>query len=107
MGLTNKYVNIDAALSLVEEKQIQVLSLPTNDGVHVYKPESDFELVAVDNATYQSRDTKFAGVLNLEGETKIVDGSTEISLEKGEVALISNIDVKVVVKGHAVVARTV
>jgi len=36
MGLTNKYVNIDAALSLVEEKQIQVLSLPTNDGVHVY-----------------------------------------------------------------------
>jgi mannose-6-phosphate isomerase len=107
MGLTNKYVNIDAALSLVEEKQIQVLSLPTNDGVHVYKPESNFELVVVDNATYQSRDTKFAGVLNLEGETKIVDGSTEISLEKGEVALISNIDVKVVVKGHAVVARTV
>jgi mannose-6-phosphate isomerase class I len=45
-------------------------------------------------------------VLNLEGETKISDGAVEISLAKGEVALISNIDVKVVVKGHAVVARS-
>ena len=106
MGLTNKHINIDAALSIVEEKQVQVLSLDTKDGVHIYKPEADFELVAVDNSTYQSRDTQFAGVLNLEGETKISDGSQEISLEKGEVALISNIDVKVVVKGHAVVARS-
>jgi len=106
MGLTNKHINIDAALSIVEEKQVQVLSLETTDGVHIYKPEADFELVAIDNATYQSRETNFAGVLNLEGETKISDGAVEISLAKGEVALISNIDVKVVVKGHAVVARS-
>ena len=106
MGLTNKHINIDAALSIVEEKQVQVLSLETTDGVHIYKPEADFELVAIDNATYQSRETNFAGVLNLEGETKISDGAVEISLAKGEVALIINIDVKVVVKGHAVVARS-
>lgn len=106
MGLTNKHINIDAALSIVEEKQVQIMSLDTTDGVHIYKPESDFELIAIDNATYQSRETNFAGVLNLEGETKIVDGANEILLAKGEVALISNIDVKVEVKGHAVVARS-
>ena len=106
MGLTNKQINIDAALSIVEEKQVQIMSLDTTDGVHIYKPESDFELIAIDNATYQSRETNFAGVLNLEGETKIVDGANEILLAKGEVALISNIDVKVEVKGHAVVARS-
>ena len=106
MGLTNKHINIDAALSIVEEKQVQIMSLETTDGVHIYKPESDFELIAIDNATYQSRETNFAGVLNLEGETKIVDGANEILLAKGEVALISNRDVKVEVKGHAVVARS-
>jgi mannose-6-phosphate isomerase class I len=93
-------------MSIVEEKQVQIMSLDTTDGVHIYKPESDFELIAIDNATYQSRETNFAGVLNLEGETKIVDGANEILLAKGEVALISNIDVKVEVKGHAVVARS-
>lgn len=107
MGLTNKPINIDAALSIVEEKQIQVMSLDTTDGVHIYKPEADYELVVIDNATYQSRDTKFAGVLNLDGLTQIVDGSAEISLKKGEAALITNIDVKIVVKGHAVVARSI
>ena len=106
MGLTNKPINIDAALSIVQEKQIQVMSLDTTDGVHIYKPEADYELVAVDNATYKSRDTKFAGVLNLEGKTTISHGSIEVVLEKGEAALFSNIDVNVVVDGHAVVART-
>jgi mannose-6-phosphate isomerase class I len=106
MGLTNKPINIDAALSIVQEKQIQVMSLDTTDGVHIYKPEADYELVAVDNATYKSRDTKFAVVLNLEGKTTISHGSTEVVLEKGEAALFSNIDVNVIVDGHAVVART-
>ena len=106
MGLTNKPINIDAALSIVQEKQIQVMSLDTTDGVHIYKPEANYELVSVDNATYKSRDTKFAGVLNLEGKTTISHGSIEVVLEKGEAALFSNIDVNVVVDGHAVVART-
>lgn len=107
MGLTDKYVNIDAALSIVREKQIQVMSLDTSDGVHIYKPEANYELVVIDNATYQNRNTTFAGILNLEGQTKIIDGTSEISLAKGETALISNLDVKVEVKGHAVVARCV
>jgi mannose-6-phosphate isomerase len=107
MGLTKKPINVEAALSIVQDRQVQVLSLPTTDGVHVYMPEAIFEVALVDNATYQAGESEFTCVLNLAGSTTLNTSGSEVNLDKAEAALISGLATKVVVNGHAVVARIV
>ncbi|MFM1826342.1 MAG: hypothetical protein RLZZ37_977 [Actinomycetota bacterium] len=107
MGLTNKPIKVQQALELVVEHEVQVLSLPTNDGIHVYKPEANFELIAIDNAKKMDIDAHYSCVLNIEGKTKLKVDSKEIELQIGQAALIlmKSFDIEVI--GHAFVARTV
>ncbi len=107
MGLTNKPIKVQQALELVVEHEVQVLSLPTSDGIHVYKPEANFELIAIDNAKKADIDAHYSCVLNIEGKTKLKVDSKEIELQIGQAALIlmKSFDIEVI--GHAFVARTV
>jgi len=107
MGLTNKPIKVQEALDLVIEHEVQVLSLPTNDGIHVYKPEANFELIAIDNAKKADISADFSCVLNVEGRTKLKVDSKEIELQIGQAALISMKSFEIEVNGHAFVARTV
>ena len=107
MGLTNKPMKVKEALELVVEHEVQVLSLPTSDGIHVYKPEADFELIAIDNAKKTEINANFSCVLNIEGRTKLKVESKEIELQVGQAALILMKSFDIEVNGHAFVARTV
>ncbi len=107
MGLTNKPIKINEALELVEENEVQVLSLPTSDGIHIYKPEANFELIAIDNANKSDILADFSCVLNIEGETKIKVDSKVFELKMGQAALILMKSFDIEVNGHAFVARTV
>ena len=107
MGLTNKELNIEAALSIVKDYEIQVLKLPTSDGIHIYKPETSFELLVIDNAVKAEIESDFSCILNIEGETNIKIGSEEILIKPGQAALSTQNISQIQVKGHAVVARTV
>ena len=107
MGLTNKPIKVKEALELVKEHEVQVLNLPTNDGIHVYKPEANFELIAIDNAKKTDINADFSCVLNIEGKTKLKVDSKEIELQIGQAALILMKSFDIEVNGHAFVARTV
>ena len=107
MGLTNKPIKIQEALELIIEHEVQVLSLPTNDGIHVYKPEANFELIALDNAKKTEINSSYSCVLNIEGKTKLKVDSKEIELQMGQAALILMKTFDIEVNGHAFVARTI
>lgn len=107
MGLTNKPIKISEALELVVEHEVQILSLPTSDGIHIYKPEADFELIAIDNAKKREIDANYSCVLNIEGRTKLKVDSKEFELQVGQAALILKKSFDIEVNGHAFVARTV
>lgn len=107
MGLTNKPIKIKEALDIVGEHEVQVLSLPTSDGIHIYKPEANFELIAIDNANKSDIYADYSCILNVEGETKIKVDSKIVDLEMGQAALILMKSFDIEVNGHAFVARTV
>jgi len=50
---------------------------------------------------------KYDVVLNLDGQVNVSVGGQDYGLEKGQAALLSSLESKVIVKGHAVVARSV
>jgi len=108
MGLTTKPVNVAAALAVVTESTCEKELGDKQAGISKYSPQhAPFELIELHNAEIELGIGKYDVVLNLDGQVNVSVGGQDYGLEKGQAALLSSLESKVIVKGHAVVARSV
>jgi mannose-6-phosphate isomerase len=114
-GLTQKYIDVPELLEILtfEEKEIEIL-IPLKAGVceEVYPcPAEEFVLSVVkvgSGRSYQSRDSHNVEILIcIEGQTRIYEhpGEEEITLFKGQSAIIPAICGKYRIEGEGVLYK--